>query len=176
MRRLPASARVLGAQSLVLTMCGTPRPRPSHGRRKHPPRSRHPRGTSKPPSRWLALGDSFSSGEGTFTWPGLLKDRTQHKERSYPPRALKIFAANGQNGRKSTLDFRACTGADAVGTGSEDLPAQLARVGDEKYGLVTLTIGGNDAKFTESVGLLPDDGAARDRRVHAVQQDQQGTP
>lgn len=150
MRRLSASARVLGGLTLVLTLCaGTAVAEPVS--RQAPGALAAPKRDLKAPLSYLALGDSFSSGEGTFTWPGLFKKCTQYKEVAYADRALKLLAAKGGNGRASTLDFRACTGADAVGTDPEDLPAQLERVGDKKYDLITLTIGGNDAKFTRTL-------------------------
>ncbi|MFI6693901.1 SGNH/GDSL hydrolase family protein [Streptomyces sp. NPDC050433] len=104
------------------------------------------------PISWLALGDSFSAGEGSMAWVGDT-DCAQDEIDSYPVVSYGQLARQGINWKNSELDFQACSGATADGTDPWDLPAQLARVGDKKYDLITLTLGGNDAGY---VGILLD--------------------
>lgn len=108
------------------------------------------------PIDWLAVGDSYSSGEGTFAAPDYgasLKSCHQGRRNAYPQLAQNILGRQGANWKKSDLDFHACTGATAEGWKPRDLSHQLKKNGSKKFDLITLTIGGNDAGFA---GMLLD--------------------
>jgi lysophospholipase L1-like esterase len=88
-------------------------------------------------SQYVGLGDSYSSGVGTrvfYSESGSCKRSPE----AYPP---KVAAAKGY-----TLSFLACSGAKTT-----DLNAnQLGTLGSTTA-LVTLTIGGNDAGFSNVI-------------------------
>lgn len=99
------------------------------------------------PVDWLALGDSYSSGEGVAgQWGECARSR-----RAYAFVARRTLATKNQNWADSKLVFRACTGARAGGNLPADLPAQLDSVAGHRYDLITLSIGGNDARFSDIV-------------------------
>jgi lysophospholipase L1-like esterase len=115
-------------------------------------------GRSAPvPLHYIALGDSFSSGEGVPPFrPGTdkylpVRDTCHRSFRGYPA----LIA--GRRSSPGTWGFWACSGAltvDMTRTNHENPGeiAQLDRISrpgttDPRVDLVTLTIGGNDAQF-----------------------------
>jgi lysophospholipase L1-like esterase len=85
------------------------------------------------PSRYVALGDSYSSGTGTGTY---LPDGTSCLRSVYAYPSL-VASSKGY-----ALDLRACSGA----TTADVSALQLSAV-DSTAAYVSLTIGGNDAGF-----------------------------
>lgn len=86
---------------------------------------------------YAALGDSYSSGTGSGGEDGTDCRRSAN---GYPP-----VYARSSGGRFVLTDFAACTGA-TIGTVEQ---SQLAALAPAQ--LVTLTAGGNDARFGEIV-------------------------
>ncbi|MFI7613010.1 SGNH/GDSL hydrolase family protein [Nonomuraea terrae] len=118
------------------------------------PRGRLPQVTRLTPvqvaqgGRYVALGDSYSSGEGVYDsdQPPVNDgaDRCHRSPGSYAPLVARTYRfARG-------TAFYACSGATSrqLLTGQWGHPPQITRV-DAGAGLVTLSIGGNDAGFTE---------------------------
>lgn len=104
-----------------------------------------------PPERYVALGDSYSSGTGTRVY-----DRSASCQRSryaYPA----LVARRRPNVR---LVFAACAGA----TTADVLLRQVSRL-DGATRLVTITIGGNDIGFATVLGSCAGGRAARCRRA-----------
>ena len=115
-------------------------------------------------ARYLALGDSFSSGEGIPKYePGTDIDdknechRSIWQPRGFPGRQVWTGAYSGFISRElrlaegGSLGFEACSGAvianvlrDSQWEG--ELP-QLDHVKEQRPDLITITIGGNDAGF-----------------------------
>ena len=85
------------------------------------------------PLSYVALGDSYSSGVGTRAY---IADGTSCQRSVYAYPSL-LAAADGDS-----LTFRACSGATTTDVARTQLSA-LSR----KTGLVTITVGGNDAGF-----------------------------
>jgi lysophospholipase L1-like esterase len=98
-----------------------------------------------PPTRnYVALGDSFSSGEGADDYRG---GRCHRSTNAYPE--LLARASTLQTGYAVKLVFAACSGAttaDLLDRPQHRDPPQTRRLG-AKTSLVTVTIGGNDAGF-----------------------------
>lgn len=92
---------------------------------------------ASPSTDYVALGDSYSSGTGTNYYD--LSSSCQRSSRSYPA----LWAA--QQGTAS-FTFAACAGATTSSLRSSQLGALNAGTD-----LVTLTIGGNDAGFADTV-------------------------
>lgn len=86
------------------------------------------------PSRYVALGDSYSSGTGTGKY---LSDGTSCL------RSVYAYPSLVASGKGYALDLRACSGATTADVGS----LQLSAV-DSTAAYVSLTVGGNDAGFT----------------------------
>jgi lysophospholipase L1-like esterase len=102
-------------------------------------------GVQRGVGRYVALGDSFSSGEGTYVY-----DTNAHACHRGPlawPRLLE--SASSELG---PIDHRACTGATTrdllMPQKGKGVPAQIPTTPQLDVGLVTLTIGGNDVDFT----------------------------
>jgi lysophospholipase L1-like esterase len=95
-------------------------------------------GSAPAPARYVALGDSYSSGTGTATYD--LARTCQRSRYAYPALVAK---------RRSNLKlvFAACAGA----TTDDVLLTQSARL-TASTRLVTITIGGNDAGFADVLG------------------------
>jgi lysophospholipase L1-like esterase len=124
--------------------------------------------------RYVALGDSYSSGFGvTPFFDGTHKDNgpndCQRSKLAYGPR---VADAKGL-----TLDFRACQGAvtkdfyNPRNNGTWGEVRQLDHLKDDT-GLVTFSIGGNDAKFKDVLAecilgfeLLPFNTCYKDEKV-----------
>ena len=100
-----------------------------------------------PANRYVAMGDSYSSGEGSDRSPAApTRDSSVYAGnscgRSTNAAPYQIASATGK-----TLKFVACGGANTgniTTSGQQSEPAQVAAV-DANTELVTLTIGGNDA-------------------------------
>ena len=108
---------------------------------------------------WLALGDSFSSGEGI---PGTtqIKD-TQGKDCARAtgelvpgtPSDAEAWPVVAYNGLKdagfSSMDFVACTGSTTDALGTQVTEAQQS--GRTTWDLVSMSFGGNNIKFPDIV-------------------------
>ena len=103
---------------------------------------------------YVALGDSYSSGEGAPN-PGYIegtdvKDNRCHRSTAAYPERIASIASNTY----PDFIFRACSGAkiedffSAKVKDAANEPFQLHWL-DGKTGLVTLTIGGNDLRFRD---------------------------
>lgn len=101
------------------------------------------------PLVYVALGDSFSSGEGAPPY-----DADSGACRRTPRGWARLLAEDLPT--IVSLDHRACSGARAPHlTGpweGRELPAQIPDTPDRAVTLVTLTIGGNDVGFGDIVG------------------------
>ncbi len=106
------------------------------------------------PATYVALGDSYASGEGVPPYlpgtAGLLGSGCHRSAKAWPARLHRGGAAVGVPRR---FVFAACSGADIPGLRRRvrGVPAQLARL-DRDVRLVTVSIGGNDAGFRRVVG------------------------
>ncbi|KAL2072469.1 hypothetical protein VTL71DRAFT_11812 [Oculimacula yallundae] len=90
------------------------------------------------PSSYAALGDSFAAGLGS----GIPVDgdvKCQRQNGSYPE---QLFRLNPFNGTSSSFNFVACSG-DKL----KDIDAQVTKLAQKKFDLITLTISGNDFGF-----------------------------
>ena len=114
-------------------------------------------GPSAAPLRYIALGDSFSSGEGVPPFrPGTDQLFPVHDECHRSFRAYPALIA-GRRSSPGTWGFWACSGAttaDLTHTNHAN-PGEIAQLdriaapgaSDKRVDLVTLTIGGNDVGF-----------------------------
>jgi lysophospholipase L1-like esterase len=114
-------------------------------------------GSNAPKLRYIALGDSFSSGEGVPPFrPGTDKLLPVHNQCHRSFRGYPALIA-GRRSSPGTWGFWACSGAlttDMTRTNHEN-PGEIAQLdriappgsSDPRVNLVTLTIGGNDAQF-----------------------------
>lgn len=118
---------------------------------------------------WLALGDSYSSGEGNWTLPA--SDRCQRADgkdgrgRAWAVVAQQELAARGLAFPADQFQLKACTGAVSGGLSSDkDDPTltsnwakQFAEAGSRPADLVTFSFGGNNVGFAnvilECVGI-----------------------
>ncbi|WP_185844441.1 SGNH/GDSL hydrolase family protein [Nonomuraea sp. WAC 01424] len=118
------------------------------------PRGRLPRLTRLTPVQvalsgtYVALGDSYSSGEGVYEQDGSPvnggADRCHRARGSYVPLVAGAHDFSGGNA------FYACSGATTrqLLSGQYGQQPQITRV-DPSASLITLSIGGNDAGFTD---------------------------
>jgi lysophospholipase L1-like esterase len=91
--------------------------------------------------RWLAMGDSYSSGEGVNPNYG----HCAESPGAYAKVARRRLDEEGF--RIKEQDFFACSGAQVPNvTGSVDLVEQIERA-TGRYDLITFSIGGNDGGF-----------------------------
>jgi hypothetical protein len=99
---------------------------------------------------YVALGDSYSSGEGVPPFFAGTDGPGNHCHRSPRAYAYVLGARYGMTPR-----FYACSGAvtaNITTSFQDDQPPQLTREGvDETADLMTLTIGGNDAGFSDTL-------------------------
>ncbi len=112
-------------------------------------------------SRYVALGDSYSSGEGVPAYFDDSDSPTNQCHRSTRAYSIEIDRSGLPLGFDAAADFVACSGAETFnipkngqGQPNGDRFAQLdqAYVGAET-GLITVTIGGNDAGFARVLTL-----------------------
>jgi hypothetical protein len=136
-----------------------------------------------PQIRWLAMGDSYSAGEGTTgagtsDWSGpKTRDHDgtcQRSNHAWAPLAYRAINA-GHAVHIARFDFVACTGAvilplpdspDVIDQTNNQLTLQLAEAGIQgdrpvaQYDLITFSFGGNDLGFAQIVkdclGFLAD--------------------
>lgn len=117
--------------------------------------------------RYVALGDSYSSGEGAYdvradSALNTGRDRCHRSGRSYYPAVAATYRF-----RRGTA-FWACSGARTTNalTGQYGGPPQVGRV-DAHTSLITISLGGNDAGFTpvlvRCIVKLPWSSACRDQ-------------
>jgi lysophospholipase L1-like esterase len=116
-----------------------------------------PAGASAPRVSYVALGDSYSAGEGNGPFDGNCH-RAERSDSAYP-RMLP-----GLVDYISAPSFHACTGAVTADVWRRQQPKRNAQRVQTTYvnhstRLVTLTIGGNDLRFSSIVAecLLPTD-------------------
>lgn len=88
-------------------------------------------------SQYVALGDSYSSGVGT---------RTFYEESGSCKRSPKAYGPLIAEARGYTLSFQACSGAKTT-----DVNANQLGTLSGSTALVTITIGGNDAGFSNVI-------------------------
>jgi hypothetical protein len=122
--------------------------------------------TYTPPApTYVAMGDSFSSGEGNPTFiGGTNRDREPKNQCHRSKLAYPYLLANDPNLDIGPVDFVACSGAtvDSVlyghaGKGNWNEGAQIDALSEDTE-VVTITIGGNDVGFVDYVhacALLP---------------------
>lgn len=137
----------------------------------HQASAAHAKPATVPAGKYVALGDSYASGEGVPPYA----EGTDEANGNRCHRSSSAYAhrVSGQAGK--TLDFGACSGArtgdfyNAKSAWGE--PAQLSRL-DASTGLVTFAIGGNDAGFSKVLSdciggksLLPFVACSTDRAV-----------
>lgn len=110
-------------------------------------------GTQPPPQTYVALGDSFSSGEGV---PPFLDDGTQcHRASQAYPRLLGNNPSISLQLAPVYDTFRSCSGAETThvlnGWNDDDHsePPQVDALVSSDPKIVTITIGGNDIDFKE---------------------------
>ncbi|MBO0769122.1 MAG: lipase, partial [Solirubrobacterales bacterium] len=82
---------------------------------------------------YVALGDSYSSGVGT---------RDYYSDSGSCDRSPKAYGPLVAAAKGYSLNFQACSGAKTTDVNSNQLGAL-----NSSTGLVTITIGGNDAGF-----------------------------
>ena len=96
-------------------------------------------------NKYVALGDSYSSGEGSFN-PNLAGGACHRSSDSYPH-----YLANTEN--LDLPDLQACSGAvtDDFYVPNPNRPGEIAQLDpiNDYTEVVTLTIGGNDIGFTD---------------------------
>jgi GDSL-like Lipase/Acylhydrolase family len=161
----------------------TPSPSPTPTPSPTPNPTPTPSPTAGIPGRYVALGDSYSAGEGTGDYlPGTdspsLFDTCHRSPHAYGP----LVDAKNHLG---SLTFAACSGAVTddmlvANISNPNEPAQLTRLSPATK-VVTLTIGGNDGDFphllTKCVDGFQFPGPAQDRgswgcsNLLALQQD-----
>ena len=94
----------------------------------------------------VALGDSFSSGEGA---PEFERDANGRVHRCH--RSANAWPALLAQRKNADFVSFACSGArtaDVVSRGPQDLPSQIGRLAElDSVDLVTVTVGGNDLGF-----------------------------
>lgn len=109
-----------------------------------------PDGPDRPPG-YVALGDSFSAGEGTGSYDEA--SGACHRSELSWPYLLDELGVGADD--VQLMDHRACGGArieHLLGPWADrDQPAQIPDEPDDTIGLVTFTIGGNDAGFSDIV-------------------------
>lgn len=108
---------------------------------------------------YVALGDSYSAGEGVEPYLPDSDDINKHGNRCH--RSTQAYAERLRFSGGSQLRFRACSGAvianmhtkQKTGPGVMVPPQLVDGILGPDVGLVTITIGGNDAGFAHIVEL-----------------------
>lgn len=116
---------------------------------------------------YVALGDSYSAGDGDGNYAagtGFSGNNCLRSSYAYPERVAKSLGytdLDNQDSDTAAFSFHACTGAEIpdfeksqVTDSHDSVPAQLSflRGQPDQVGLVTLSIGGNDAGFGSVMG------------------------
>lgn len=119
---------------------------------------------TKPPAKYVAMGDSFSSGEGNpqFEYKTNMDGINEcHRSHVAYPRLLQ----NDSNLSLGSTDFTACSGATTgnilhggQGDGSWGSIPQIDKL-SPNVDVVTITIGGNDIGFGGVIKACADPGA-----------------
>ena len=112
---------------------------------------------------YVALGDSYSAGEGLPPFaPGTAQTNCDRSENSaYPDQLVKLLRAQDH---QAPFSYTACSGAllkQILGPTNRPgglVPPQISGKIQPSAGLVTLTIGGNDALFSKVVVTCLTDG------------------
>ncbi len=104
--------------------------------------------TIPPPATYVAMGDSFSSGEGNPDFEYGSDTNGCHRSPQAYPRLLEF----DNDLSLGTTAFVACSGATTqdVVDGKNGEPSQLSRLSEDTQ-VVTITIGGNDVGFSDYV-------------------------
>lgn len=107
---------------------------------------------------WLALGDSYSSGEGILTTPAaysptLGRDCRRATGEGTPAVAWAVEAQRqvGADLRLRKPDFVACTGAITDEAPWQIQEARSREGGPDRWDLVTFSFGGNNIKFSDVI-------------------------
>lgn len=115
-------------------------------------------GQRERPIRYLAVGDSYSSGEGLEASElegdercqrarGTLNDDGKWEKIVWPALLAEAVKAGAVESGLDDFEFQACTGAT-----TQDLREQISNAGESKrWDLITITVGGNDVDFGEIV-------------------------
>lgn len=111
--------------------------------------------TSTPvePLRYVAMGDSFSSGEGVEPFLDGTTESPEQCHRSELAYSRLLAADPSSPWVMADDDFVACSGAvmsNITTSGQHGAPAQIDAL-DEDVDVVTVTIGGNDVGFGDTV-------------------------
>jgi hypothetical protein len=130
-------------------------------------------------TRYVAIGDSYSSGNGLVPYYAKSKDSNGQKcARSGKAYAYSVTLPGDSKPAAqesdATVVLRACGGAvaaDVVGRQQkENVPIQLSHL-DSRTDLVTLTIGGNDAGFSSILAFCGmEAGFTNDCQTHEYKQ------
>jgi lysophospholipase L1-like esterase len=97
--------------------------------------------------RYVALGDSFSSGEGAGSDSGAAPGRPAACHRSKHAYAPRLAGSNRDRYRFSqSRDFLACSGDEVPDVQRRQLPRMGSNIG-----VVTISIGGNDVGFASVI-------------------------
>lgn len=97
---------------------------------------------------YVALGDSFSSGEGVPEF--IASTHTTNNECHRSPHAYPVLLDQDVDYNVNLTGFRACSGAvmeNVTTTGQYGEPAQISSLSSDTD-LVTITIGGNNVEFS----------------------------
>jgi hypothetical protein len=122
-----------------------------------PPAARAPQVAAGSPQGYVALGDSYSSGEGVK--PFLERGPCHRSTRAYPTQVLVPGTDTTWYRRRADQGYAwgllACSGATTrdVRTSQIDAPSRTGNSSylelDETTRLVTITVGGDDARFRD---------------------------
>ena len=112
---------------------------------------------------YVALGDSYSAGEGLPPFaPGTAQTNCDRSQSSaYPDLLIKLLRARDH---QAPFSYTACSGAllnqilDQTNRSGGVVPPQISGKVQPSVGLVTLTIGGNNAQFSKVVVTCLTDG------------------
>jgi lysophospholipase L1-like esterase len=108
------------------------------------------------PAKYVAMGDSFSSGEGNPEFEFGTNDGGSNENRCHrSPKAYPRLLQNDSSLNLGTMAFVACSGAttddilyNQVGPGQWGESAQINALSADTE-VVTISVGGNDIKFKE---------------------------